>query len=513
MMRSFLAPGWRGHLTAIIAGALITLSLAPFSVWPAGLLALVLLHRLLAPLTARQAFARGWWFGVGLFLTGASWVYVSIHDYGYAPVPLAAGLTIAWCLALALLSGGFAWSYVRWLRDLPGGCTLGFAACWVLWEWIRAWLLTGFPWLYIGYAHLNTPLAGWAPVLGIYGVDLIIALSAAAIASLLASPRTQRRWAPLVVSAVLWLGGWLLTFATWTQPNGEPVKVGLVQANIPQSVKWDRDSFQHTLDLYARLSAPLWNEVQVVIWPEAAIPTYYDLAQPFFDGMGAIARAHDVTLVSGVPYREAAAGDGSGTRGEMVVYNSAMAFGAGDGLYHKQHLVPFGEYIPLEQWLRGLIHFLDMPMSDFRAGPAGQSPLRAGAITLAPYICYEVVYPDLVRLARADVLITLSNDAWFGHSIGPLQHLQMAQMRALENGRDMIRATGNGVTALIDERGRITRRVPQFEATTLVGSVQPRMGMTPFARMGSQPVLVLCALLVVRCLVLALITARTRESL
>jgi len=507
-MRAFLAPGWRGHLTAIVAGVLITLSLAPFHDWPLGLLGLGLLHRLLAPLTAKQAFARGWWFGAGLFSSGASWVYVSIHDYGYAPVPLAAALTAGWCLSLALVLGACAWSYTRWLRDLPGGRTLGFAACWVLWEWFRAWFLTGFPWLYAGYAYLDTPLDGWAPVTGIYGLSLAAAFTAAAFASFVTAPGGQRKRAPLVVTALVWAGGALLALAHWTHPSGKPVKVGLVQANISQSVKWDQASFDATLKLYREMSAPLWQQVQIVVWPEAAIPAYYDNVQDYFGEQAALAREHHVTLISGVPYRE----PGRDNR-EIVVYNSAVALGEGSGLYHKQHLVPFGEYIPLEQWLRGLIRFLDMPMSDFHAGPEGQPPLRAGATSLAPFICYEIVYPDLVRLARSDLLLTISNDAWFGHSIGPLQHLQMARMRALENGRDLIRATGNGVTALIDARGHVTERIPQFEAATLVGSVQPRAGLTPFARFGSQPVLLLCALLIARCLVLARITARTRESL
>jgi apolipoprotein N-acyltransferase len=180
------------------------------------------------------------------------------------------------------------------------------------------------------------------------------------------------------------------------------------------------------------------------------------------------------------------------------VHNSIIALGEGSGLYHKQRLVPFGEYVPLEQWLRGLIRFLDMPMSNFSAGAPGQPPLRAAGLSLGPLICYEVVYPDLVAewLPHSDVLITISNDAWFGRSIGPLQHLQMAQMRALEAGRPMIRGTGNGVTALIDHRGRITAQAPQFERTTLTGTVQPMQGATLFARTGAWPSIVIALLLV-----------------
>lgn len=499
-MRALLSSRRAGHLAAAGAGVLVTLSLAPFHIWPAGLLALALLHALLDTLEPRAAALRGWWFGAGLFVSGASWIYVSIHDYGAASVPLAALLSGGFSLLLALLTAGFAYTYTRWVRALPGGDWLGFAACWVLWEWVRSWLLTGFPWLYVGYAHLDTPLAGWAPVAGIYAIDLVVALSGAALALIWryrAEP--QRALAPLVVSALLWIGGWGLLQVTWSTPKGAPVTVALVQADIPQSVKWDPQLYRHTLQLYQSLSAPLWSRAQIVFWPEAAIPNYYDSAADFFAIEAAAAARHGGALVSGVPYRTPPTPE----QPRGAVYNSAIALGNGSGVYHKQHLVPFGEYVPLERWLRGLIGFFDLPMSDFQSGPPGQAPLRAAGVTLAPYLCYEIVYPDLVRHARAEVLLTLSNDAWFGHSIGPLQHLQMARMRALENARQLVRDTGNGVTALIDQRGEVTARLPQFQPAVLTGSVQPLSGLTPFARTGSQPVLLLCALLLLRCAVAA----------
>lgn len=480
------APGWRGHLIAALSGALITLSLAPFDIWPLGIAALVLLHLLLERLAPGQAAMRGWWFGAGLFVSGGSWLYVSIHDFGGAPVPLATLLAGGFCLLLALMQALLGYGYARWLRERPAGRWLGFAAWWVLWEWVRYWLLTGFPWLYVGYAHLGTPLGGWAPVAGIYAIGLGVALSAAALA-LLAQRRPARL--PLAIAAALWLGGALLQQVAWTRPTGQPLTVALVQANIPQSVKWDPAAFRETLDIYRDLSAPLWRDHDVVFWPEAAIPAFYDRVQNYFDSQAALAAQHGHALISGVP----------SLGPETTLYNSAIALGNGSGIYHKQHLVPFGEYVPLEAQLRGLIQFFDLPMSDFQGGGAGQAPLRAGATTFAPYICYEVVYGDLVRHARADVLLTLSNDAWFGHSIGPLQHLQMAQMRALELGRYMVRSTGNGVTALIDERGRITGRIPQFERTVLRGSIQGFSGLTPYARFGSWPILGLCLLAVGVC--------------
>ncbi len=488
MLQKLFAPGWPSHLLALVAGPLVTLSLAPFDIAPAGIFALALLALLLDKLSPLQAFARGWWFGAGFWLSGASWVYVSIHDYGYAPVPLALALTLGYCLGLALLHALFSWSYVRFVRERPTGRWLGFAGVWVLWEWFRSWALTGFPWLYSGYAHLNGPLAGWVPVGGVFMASLIVALSAAAIA-LWFTPRRSRIALGTVLA--LWATGWGLAQIDWVQPQGEPVSVALVQANVPQQVKWDAEFYQQTLALYRELSAPLWPQAQIVIWPEAAVPAFYDQARDFIDAEAAQAAQHGHALITGIPTRER-------FPDHTAIHNSIVALGEGSGVYHKQRLVPFGEYVPLEQWLRGVIRFLDMPMSAFSAGSPNQPPLRAAGLKLGPLICYEVVYPDLVAewLPHSDVLITISNDAWFGHSIGPLQHLQMAQMRALEAGRPMIRGTGNGVTALIDHRGHVTVQAQQFVRTTLTGTVQPMQGTTPFARTGVWPSIVLAALFV-----------------
>ena len=187
----------------------------------------------------------------------------------------------------------------------------------------------------------------------------------------------------------------------------------------------------------------------------------------------------DSTLVTGIPTRDATGR-----------YNSIIALGAGSGTYHKQKLVPFGEYVPFERWLRGVIDFFDLPMSQFIAGPEIQSPLVAGDLAIAPFICYEIVYPDFVQrhAANADVLITISNDTWFGRSIGPWQHFQMARFRAAELGRDLIRGTNDGISALITADGAISVTASQFSESVITGSIQPRSGHTPFGTTGSLPV-------------------------
>ncbi len=490
-----LSQGWRGHLLAVIAGALVTPSLAPFDLWPLGIISAGLLMWLLQALSPLQAAKRGWFYGFGLFGAGSSWIYVSIHVYGYAPVPLAAFLTLLWSAGMGLLISLPVYLYARWVRDNPGGQHLGFAALFVLGEWLRNWFLTGFPWLYLGYGHLNSPLAGWAPLSGVFSISFITALTGAVIANQLIQRQFIRSQSALVLA--LWLAGAALQTINWTTPTAKPpVKIAMVQANIAQEIKWNRDQYQPTLDLYQRLSQPLWPDYDIVIWPEAAIPGYYQHAQGFLNRIGQQANAHDSSLITGIPYLAPppSSDEISPDTKRHRYHNSIMSFGAGSGSYHKQRLVPFGEYVPLEGLLRGLIRFFNLPMSAFSAGPPGQAAIKAGNLTLAPFICYEIAYPELVTewLPKADLLITISNDAWFGKSIGPLQHLQMAQMRALESGRYLLRSTGSGVSAIVDQRGQIVARGGQFKQQIISGEAHIYTGATPFSLFGSWPILFLC---------------------
>lgn len=484
-MRALLQrPGWPGDLLALAAGGLLTLAFAPFGWWPLGLVAMALYGLLIHDLGPSRGAWRSYLFGAGLFVSGSSWVYVSIHDYGQAPVALAGLLTLVFCLGLALFFALLGLIHGRWLRGRPGGAVAGLALVWVLLDWLRSWLLTGFPWLYPGYAFIDTPLAGWAPVGGIWLVSLTALWTGLSLGQWL-----QRRpgWRAVLAVAGLWLGGGLLGQVNWTEAEGEPLRVALVQANISQSVKWDPAEFQPTLERYQSMSSELWHSHDLVVWPEAAIPGYFQAVEEFVDALQA--EGEGAALLTGTPWLDERGEFGTGGRS---AYNSVVVVDRRDPgrerpVYHKQHLVPFGEYVPLEQWLRGLIAFFDLPMSSFSAGSHPQPGLEAADHLLAPAICYEVVYPEQLRqfLPAARVLVTLSNDAWFGRSIGPHQHLQMARMRALEYGREMIRATGNGITALVDHRGDLRHQLPQFEQAVLSGTVQPRRGWTPFAATGT----------------------------
>ena len=472
-------------LLSPLAGALVTLSLAPFEFWPAGIISCALYAWLLCACSERQALWRGWLFGLGLFGSGASWVYVSIHIHGNASVTLALILTGLFCAGLALLHSLFAWSYVRFIRPLPGGMLMGFPIVWVLFEWLRSWFLTGFPWLFLGYAHIDTPIAGWAPILGVYGLSFICALTGSCLFLAWRSRQPIACTTYAVIIATLWAGGAVLKPIQWVaRASEQPLTVAVYQPNIPQQHKWQRSYYQPILEQMREASLPLMG-YDILVWPEAAIPNLYQRARDYLDPIAESAATADTALITGIPNRP-----GSDSR----FYNSIVALGFGQGTYLKQRLVPFGEYVPLEQWLRGLIEFFNLPMSFMSPGPPDQKPLQAGAFRVAPSICYEVVYPDLVaRGARqADLLVTISNDSWFGASIGPLQHLQMAQMRALENGRYLIRGTNNGVSALVNHRGQVIARTEQFVETTLSGEVEVMLGKTPFGSFGSLPMITGC---------------------
>lgn len=487
-------------LAALIAGGLLTLSFAPFNFWWLSLPSLALFAWLLAPgrnaaaLSGRRCFWLALCYGLGLFGTGGSWVYVSITDFGNSSPLLGVILTGGFVAIMAVL---FALPFIilARFRARPASFALAFAALWFVSEWFRTWIFTGFPWLFAGYGHINTWLAGWAPVLSVYGIGLLLAFSAAVCA--LFARRAFISWKSssaisLALAAVLlWPAGLLLGTVEWTHADERAVTVGLVQANIPQEKKWLPEFRGETIKRYQSATEELHQQgVDLVIWPEAALPLLYHHAPNLMQALQDNTQATGTDLITGVLYD-------TEQDHRRVVHNSAAVFGSEQQLYHKRHLVPFGEYVPLEDWIRGTIEFFNLPTSFIRPGPENQQPLQAGSLLWAPLICYEIVYPQLVAQSsgEAQVLLTLSNDAWFGRSIGPLQHMQMAQMRALETGRYLVRATNTGVTAIVAPNGRILEQLPQFEQATLTGKVEARSGLTPFMVIGVWALVALAAMM------------------
>jgi len=488
----------------LVAGAMQTLAIAPFDFWILGPLSIALILYITNGLSNSQlntsnakhknhGHIYGGLFGLGLFGSGASWIYVSIHTYGYASPALAAVLTLAFVLVLSAFPALVFWLYFK-LKDSSNSKynqfinAILFLCLWVLGDAFRTEFLTGFPWLFLGYGHLHSPLSGWIPVIGVYGLTLITVATGIGIALIINHTPKQLKLGAIIFITATWLTGLGLNQINWSQTEGKQLSVALVQLNIPQELKWQPAQRRKTLKLLEKLTREYWQN-DLIIWPETAIPLLYNQAQPFLNKMSALASAHDSNIISGIPYR----GINKET-GQTTVHNSITSIGAGSGIYHKQKLVPFGEYVPLQDILRGLIAFFDLPMSDFRKGPENQALLESQGLLVAPFICYEVVYPDFVatNAINADYLLTISNDSWFGNSLGPLQHLEMAQMRAAENSRYMVRGTNNGISAIIDERGNIMSQSEQFIETVLESKIQIRSGRTPFSLTGSYPLFFLC---------------------
>jgi apolipoprotein N-acyltransferase len=482
--RAARAAAWSRRALAIAAGATAVAGFAPAAIAPLALVALAALFFLVVRAPPREALALGYAWGVGFFGVGVSWVYVSLHDFGMMPAPLAATGTALFCLYLALYPALACWAVQRIGGSDTTRLLLLAPALWTIAEWVRMWLLTGFPWLSLGYSQIDTPLAGLAPVGGVFALSLAAALVAGALA-LAARHRNRRSAWPLALVVALLVAGAALARVEWTRPLGEPITVALLQGNVPQDLKFDPARYPRTLATYARLVESA--NARLVVLPETAIPRMLDAVDPaYLERLAAAARAHGGDVLVGVPMRDA-----SGR-----YYNSLLSLGtAPPQTYSKVHLVPFGEFIPTG--LGWLLTVMQMPLSDFSRGGLDQRPLAIAGERVAPNICYEDAFgEEIIRmLPEATLLANVSNVAWFGDSLAPAQHLQISRMRALETGRYMLRATNTGVTAIVDDRGRVLARLPDFTEGVLSGTAQGREGATPYVRFGNLPALAAAAVL------------------
>jgi apolipoprotein N-acyltransferase len=470
-------------LLAFAAGAITVLAFAPFGIGPLAVLSLALLFHLWqgSPSAARCAWL-GYVFGLGLMGFGVFWIRISIAQFGGVNAVLATTATLLFVFGMALFFALAGWLAGR----VPGHgripwLLLGLPAIWVLVEWLRGWLLTGFPWLSLGYGQIDWPLAGYAPVGGVYAVSLAVALSAALLL-------VWRRPLALAALVLLWGAGFGLRLVDWAEPSGEPVPVSLVQGNIPQEKKWLASMRGPTLDLYLDLTAGVPDST-LVIWPETAVPAFVaevedSLLAPLHEAMQAQGRDLLLGIADGDP------------RG--AYFNAMLSVGSsGRAHYHKRHLVPFGEYLPLDRWVRPVLDFLEIPMSDFTPGDDRSPVITLVGHPAAINICYEDAYAsEILRgLPDAAFLVNASNDAWFGDSLAPHQHLEIARMRALETGRYLLRATNTGISAIIDERGGLRGTAPQFEQAVLSGEFVPLQGRTPFVAVGNHGVVILASLM------------------
>lgn len=471
-MVSFFKSWW--FIISPLAGALSTLAFAPFDLSWLVLLTLAVVFYCWHLLPAKQAAVSGWLFGMGLQCSGVSWIYYSLHVHGSAPAVFAMLLIFLLCAYLSLYTGLAVWVVRRFLPDSRSGqLLLFFPASWLLFEWLQGYVMTGFAWMQLGYTQIDTPLAGFAPLIGNHALSALLGFTAGALLLLALDHRRKKQAVLLVCVLALWAIGALLKTHRWTSPAGEAITVSIIQGNIPQKDKWQAYMKQPTKKLYRELTLKQAN-ADLVVWPETAIPDYLGRVRLYLREIKRHLAARDTDLVFGIFRRN--------EQGRLL--NSVVSLN--DGIYDKRHLVPLGEYIPLRFLIEFFNRYVKIPMSDIISGDDDQPLITAAGVPVGVSICFEEAFSrDVLKdLPEAAILLNVSNDAWFEDSIEPHQHHVIARMRALETGRYMIRATNTGITSLIDPQGRVIKRLPQFERGVLSGEVRPMQGATPFVRWG-----------------------------
>ncbi|MBT3488676.1 MAG: apolipoprotein N-acyltransferase [Gammaproteobacteria bacterium] len=464
----------------LLSGALLPFAFAPFEqVWVAPVAIALLFYTWMQCQSLRDALRVGGFFGVGFFGVGVSWVYVSVQQFGGVGELLSLLIVTLFIALLSLffmVQGGLFYLLREQFCSVRR-CRVDFLLplIWVLFEWVRSHLLGGFPWLLLGHTAPGSFYRGLAPWLGTYGVSFYLALLALLVVLLLRRPDPSSGSKKGVVATVVTLLviGWVSGTMHWSKPSGEPLSVALVQGNFSQEEKWQPDNLSINLNRYKQATDSL-RQAQLVVWPETAVPAFrQQVEHSFLEPLSRQLAMEGRSLLTGIPLL---------TKEDYQYLNGIILLGKEQGEYHKRQLVPFGEYMPFRSWFMPLLEFIDIPFSSFSEGARSQPLLTVAGQPIAATICYEVAYPELTfsHYADATLLVTISNDGWFGNTLAPHQHLQIARMRALESARPMLRATNTGITAIIDAEGEVIQQLPQDEFGVLEAIIQPQNGVTPY---------------------------------
>jgi len=480
MQKSYLI-----DFVAFILGCSVPLAFAPVGWFWVGIVALSALLVLCHGISTKRAWWRGYVFGLGMFGVGVSWVSISFVQFSELPLIGTIAITSLFVLYLSLFPALVIWILNRSFTTytLPS-LLLVMPSLWVVSEWLRGWLFTGFPWLYIGYSQIDSPLSGFAPITGIYGLNWLVAMTAGVIVYVYLY---RKHWLLLSVLLVaIWLSGAYFKTIEWTQPIDKPIDVVLLQGNVPQALKWEE--INYSLQLYFTMTQRDLG-ADLIIWPETAMPLYYEDAKPFLARLQQARETSGTEFMTGIIVQKTA----------TTYLNAIISLSEQETFYYKNHLVPFGEYIPLSKYIGLLLNFFDVPMSEFSSGEYRQTPLRAVNQPIGASICYESAFSGqiLQSVPEATLLVNVSNDSWFGHSLAPHQHLEIARMRALETGRYLMRSTNTGISAIINAQGQITAQSPQFQQYNLRAQVQPYQGATPYVQWGEKLILAMILLLLV----------------
>jgi apolipoprotein N-acyltransferase len=476
-------------------GALLSLAFAPVGWWPLAILCPAWLFLTWLNTTPRHAAKSGFLFTVGLFLAGTYWLYNTIHEVGHAPAWIAIFLMCGMVAILGSYTAGLGYALVRWLpaREADGTFVAGllhlllvFPAAYTVLEWFRGWFLSGFPWFALGYSQTDSPLAGFAPIAGVYGISLLVAVSAGALVAIVFANNRARIVSAAVLIAIWAAGAWLWN-REWTAPIGRPITVAIVQGAVPQDVKWSVEYRDSTLALYRDLSWPHLGK-DIILWPESALPDMPDQLRNYVSYMWSAARARGSALITGMLRY----GDD-----ENDIRNGLLALDKEAQWYDKRRLVPFGEVFPVPSFIRSWMRLQNLPYTDLTPGARHQPALDAAGNKIGATICYEDAYgaEQLEVLKEATLLVNVTNDAWFGDTTAAPQHLQISRMRVMEAQRPLLRAANDGISALILADGTVEKTLPRFKPDVLTGVVQPRTGLTPYARVGNWPVVGTSALI------------------
>ncbi|MGH8127063.1 MAG: apolipoprotein N-acyltransferase [Gammaproteobacteria bacterium] len=479
---------------AAIAGAVSVLAFSPFDVSPLAMVCPALLFALWTLSGARRAAWRGFLYGAAEFLCGIYWIYIAVSGLGPAPWWLGVLLYVLLALLCAVFPALLGYVTKRFVPQPCAWWLVLIPAGWVLLEWIRSFILTGFPWLALGYSQAANPLGGYGTVFGIYGVSFVCVLLAVLIVLTLRPVQVLwTRIAGIVGILVVFGIGAGLGHVPWTHVRGPDFSVALMQGDIATRQKWEDAGVRQSLDRYMALTRKHFS-VPLIVWPEAAVPSWYTEVAPQLNRFGTEARTHGAAIVYGVLVYDWRNGNG---------YNAVAAMGAGVGLentvYYKRHLVPFAEYFPVPEWVKQLLAKYALPHSSFTPGRLDQPPLAVGSWRIAVANCYEIAFGRLLRyqLPTANFIINVSDDGWFGHSIALAQQFQMAQMAARETGRYVLTATSSGVTGIIGSDGHVRARLPEHQIGVLTGKIQARVGATPYVRVGNWLIVCLCTALLI----------------
>jgi apolipoprotein N-acyltransferase len=471
-----------------LLGAFCVLGFAPFYFYPASILSLIgLFYFWYQNYTVRQAALTGFIYGLGLFSTGIYWIYISLHDFGNMPSLVAGLATFLLCAFMALFTALVGALSVKISKPQSLQLLISIPIFWGLADWTRSWIFTGFPWLTMGYSQVpHSPLAGYIPIIGIYGVSMITVFIASLMGYWLAKkPATpvERRNA-IVLIALIFITGSALKLVEWTTPSSKPITVALLQGNIPQDIKWSPEVAEQTLGLYLRMAEA--SSAKLIIMPETAMPV---LSSQIPQGLITRLQTHAVQNQGAILV-------GAVERSNDEYFNSMLSIdGRKTEVYRKSHLVPFGEFIPLKVAFGWIYRdLLNMPLSDLTRGSIHQQPMNIAGEKVAINICYEDVFGEEIirQLPAATLLVNASNDAWYGQSNAAYQHMQFSQARALETGRTVLRATNTGATAIIDPHGNVLDQAPHFTETTLNVVAQGYSGSTPYVFWGNWLFLCIC---------------------